>query len=259
MKIGIMITKQCNYTCKHCMVNSQKEVSVIQDSVMDRILDFLMKNRIYEVDLLGGEPSLYIELLEKYVPSIYKYCNNIEMYSNGSFLLCPDITNRIERLEIKCRISDDRYHRKFWGKDLEKKILESQYDVIKTHDDQQMFPIGRALYNNECDTDYLCNCALVNGNNLSLNYIRNKRNRIFIDIDGSTNLWCQAMMGKLGNILDEEISFKLLLEREKKLRNYLIRSGDIYEGVKMKDACNQCSQYSVNINGIFYKGDYICK
>lgn len=117
--IRLMFGLKCNFNCKYCgaglnqdRVSNTNFIGIKLDQV-DRFLKNLDKWNIEEpklIDFRGGEPGVYIKLLEELLPKLRKKWPNTEflMLSNGSL-----ITNRFVNLLLnnKCSlvISHDSY------------------------------------------------------------------------------------------------------------------------------------------------------
>lgn len=54
MVLGIMISKQCNFHCGHCMVNSSHKYSWMEDGVLNKFYELVEYNRPDDVYILGG-------------------------------------------------------------------------------------------------------------------------------------------------------------------------------------------------------------
>ena len=65
MVLGIMISKQCNFHCGHCMVNSSHKYSWMEDGVLNKFYELVEYNRPDDVYILGGAPLLHIEIIEE--------------------------------------------------------------------------------------------------------------------------------------------------------------------------------------------------
>lgn len=91
----IALTNKCNYSCKHCSVNSGKKLkNELNLSEIKRLLKKLKNLKVKNVELTGGEPLLKKELL-----AIIKYAKilnfKVKILTNGSLLT----KKRIENLE----------------------------------------------------------------------------------------------------------------------------------------------------------------
>ena len=80
--------------------------------------------------------------------------------------------------------------------------------------------------------------------------------RYMVMLNGDVNLYCATIEAALANVFeDADITYDLLVEREKALHNYLLthvirRAEDTY----MAKLCNECPRYKVNGEHIFYDG-----
>lgn len=255
MILGLMVTEQCNFYCGHCMINSKKEYSCVSNEIINKYVKLLIYNRPDKVHLLGGEPFLHLDIVKKIVQLTKPYCDNILVYSNGSFLLDEDKANCVRDLKVNVRISDDKYHRIFWSKDLEKKIYKSNYQIIRKSDDFNMFPIGRA-YQEYKHLKYNLNCSLISG--VYDESYRN-HNRYMIMLNGDVNLYCAALEAALANVfVDKFIDYELLIKREKILHNYLFNNIiNKKEDTYIANMCNLCSKYKIDSKNIYFNGKVV--
>lgn len=239
------------------MVDSSHEFSCVPDDVIEKWFHMLEIGQPDYVYLLGGEPTLHMEVTKRVVERTKKYCDHIMIFTNGSFLLNEQKKKQIEDLNVMIRISDDRYHRIQWSDRLKQAIEDSGYLIIRKEDDEQMIPVGRA-YEEYKHLQYSLDCSLLTGC-----YDERYKNghRYMVMLDGSVNLYCATIEGSLANVFeDDNITYDLLVEREKILHNYLYREvihreEDTYMGVM----CNRCSKYKVTSSHIFYKGNIVAQ
>lgn len=256
MVIGIMISKQCNFHCGHCMVDSSHEYSWMEDGVLNKFYKLIESNQPDDVYILGGEPFLHINKIEEMVGVIKRNCDRITVFTNGSFLLDDNISERVKSLGIIVRVSDDRYHRKFWSQKLSDRVKQSGYWVVSRNDYEDMIPVGRA-YEEFKHLKYNMGCSLITGRYDKEFY--SNAERYMIMMDGSVNLYCATIEGSLANIFeDDNITYELLVEREKILHKYLFSEiihckEDTYVG-KM---CNLCSKYKITDKEIFFENKLV--
>lgn len=257
MVLALMVTKQCNFHCGHCMVNSSPQYSCVSDSILEKYCHMLRIGHPDKVYLLGGEPFLHIDTVEKIVEMTRPYCSDILIFSNGSFLLDHILTDRIKKLGVTVRISDDRFHRKSWSEKLERLINESEYLVVRKNEPDGVIPVGRA-YEDFKHLKYNLGCSLLN-KRYDSGYVNH--HRYMIMLNGDVNLYCAAIEGALANVFeDEEITYDLLVEREKILHNYLMREViKSIEDTYMAVLCNKCSKYKITKNEIIYDGVVVAK
>lgn len=251
MKIGLMLTDTCNFQCRHCMVDSTPEPHMADDKVIDRFYDIVRYNKPDTACILGGEPLLFLDKVEEMVSSLRGVCNNVLVYSNGSFLLDENKRKRVSDLGVQVRISKTDFHKDFWTEEIEQFINDSPYWKIEALDKSiKIFPRGRALTNN-IYKNQSCPCSLVNEE-----YHGQWHNdRFLIMQDGSVNIWCSCMSLELANVFtDPIITHDLLVEREGKLRDFLKEVDMFYDD--MLFMCNEvCKQFKVTKDGIFRDGE----
>ena len=255
MILALMISNQCNFHCGHCMVESTHKFNLISQEITERFLDILSDNKADSVYIIGGEPTLHMDYVESLIDRIRKYCEDIVIFTNGSFLLKPALVERIKSWNVRIRISNDRYHRKFWSTELEKLILNSKYQVEERSDDYEMIPVGRA-YEEFKNLQYNMGCSLLTGH---YDDRYPNHHRCMVMQDGRVNLYCSAIEASLANVFEDmDISYDMLMSREKILHNYLAREVlRSYEDTFMANLCNICSHYKVTSDEILYEGEHV--
>lgn len=82
-KIGIELTRFCNFDCVHCYLH--KNESSLSLNKIDDIISFSNKNGITHMYLTGGEPLLHNQFNKIYL-QIRKAGFFVSIYSNGSVL-----------------------------------------------------------------------------------------------------------------------------------------------------------------------------
>ncbi len=249
LTLGILITRQCNFSCGHCMLSCTGNQSLISHPVLMRFFEIVGRLRPNTVSILGGEPSLFIDTVEEIVKHVKPYCREIRMLSNGSFLLNTEKEKRIRNMDIIVRITDDEYHRQWWPNGFEEKLYSSGYTIVRHNFGSDMFPVGRASEKYKY-CSYSMPCTLLLG---SMAEERDNERRIMIQMDGGANLYCPTLEATLANVFEDEITYELLTKREKILRNYLFSKviknpSDLY----VNKTCNECPNYRVTRNYIYY-------
>ncbi len=104
--LNIILTYLCNNNCKYCFAPKLKfnidipEAFFMSIENFSFIMDYLKKNKIRDVRLLGGEPFLHPEI-EKIFNEIIdrKYFKHITIFTNGMF------DSKIRRILLKLRNS----------------------------------------------------------------------------------------------------------------------------------------------------------
>jgi hypothetical protein len=248
MKIGLMYSDRCNFQCRHCMVDSKIDnYSVATEQTVHRFLEIIEHNQPEQVCIVGGEPLLFLDDIELLVQRIRKYCDNVLIYSNGTFLQDENKRQRVKALGVQVRISKTAFHKDFWTPALEALINDCDYWKIEALDkDIKIFPRGRAL-SNKVYQNQSCPCSLIT-ENYSGSY---HSNRILIMPNGSVNIWCPCMSLELANIFEDKlITHDLLQQRECKLRDYLKEVNMFHDN--MLFMCNEvCNRFKVTKRGIY--------
>lgn len=255
MVLALMITKQCNFHCRHCMVDSTNEESFPREGVVEAFISLCHKWKPEEVYLIGGEVLLKMDIVEQIVEQVRNDTNNITIFSNGSFLLDRDKERRVAELNCTIRISDDRFHREFWSKELKSRIENTTYWVVEKEESEEMIPVGRA-YEEFKHLRYNLGCSLLTGF-----YDERYPNghRCMVMMNGDVNLYCATIEGALANVFeDDDITWELLVNRERILHNYLAQNViETVEDTYMAKLCNLCSGFKITSEAVYYRGEKV--
>lgn len=248
MQLGLMLTDHCNFQCTHCMVDSKlTDYTLASKDIIDKFIEMISYNKPDKVCIVGGEPLLFLDEVEFIITRVRKYCNDILIYSNGTFLLDEQKRNRVKSLGIQIRISKTDFHKDFWSDNLEQLINESPYWRIEALGEEiYVHPRGRALTNGIYKNTY-CQCSLVTN---EYNAFRHS-NRMLVMPDGTVNIWCPCMSLELANVFtDSTITHDLLVQREQALRGYLLSHNLLHKD--MLFMCNEiCNKFRVTKDGIY--------
>ena len=257
MVLAMMISTQCNFHCRHCMVNSSHDYNFMDDNVLEKCYHLIETNNPDWVYLIGGEPFLHIEKIELIVRNIKKYCTNILIFTNGSFLMNDKLKKRVDALDVSIRISNDRFHREMWSKELEKRIFSSGYRIETVADEEDMIPVGRAFEEFK-HLQYNMGCSLISGR-CGRSYPNG--HRYMVMMNGDVNLYCSTIEAALANVFeDENITYELLVKRERILHNYLYQHIiRCEEDTYMAKMCNECPKYKVNNLYILYESKILAE
>ncbi len=258
MIIAIMITEQCNFHCGHCMINSTHNYSCVSDKVLEKFRHMLEISNADQLYILGGEPFLHMEKLNKVVTMAKPYCKEIMVFTNGTFLLDETKNTWVKNTGVTIRISSDRFHREQWSETLRDRIEHSGYLVVYKEDHEDMIPVGRG-YEEFKHLQYNMGCSLLTGR-YDKEFYPNA-NRYMLMLNGDVNLYCATVEAALANVFeDEDITYNLLVEREKILHNYLMAHViHCKEDTYMAVMCNECPKYKVTASYILYKDKIIAK
>lgn len=110
----IELTNICNYECPFCYKNAKGKGDFISDKTIDTI-DHLIHNKVYNILLTGGEPTLHPNYL-KYINIFTKYAK-VYMISNGSILYNhdPEILRKLDLIQFTIYGCDDAEYQKMTG------------------------------------------------------------------------------------------------------------------------------------------------
>ena len=78
--IEIIVTESCNLRCKYCF--QDKRNTIIEDTVIDRIIELIKEYNIKDITLFGGEP------VSKFTINKLKKITNIY---NGNIHICTNL------------------------------------------------------------------------------------------------------------------------------------------------------------------------
>lgn len=250
-----MLTKQCNFHCKHCMIDSEHDFSFMDKTVLHKSIEIIKNECPDSVYLIGGEVLLHIEEIEFIVNEIEKFCHEIVIFSNGTFLLDETLCKRIDALNVVIRISDDIYHRKQWTKKLQMLIESSGYLIVQKPEGEDMIPVGRA-YEDWKWVKYNLGCSMLTGV-YDERYVNH--HRYMIMMNGDVNLYCATIEGSLANVYEDiTITYDLLVKREKILHNYIMKNViTCMEDTYVAKLCNECQRYAITDKYILYDGKII--
>lgn len=68
-RIIFEITRKCNMNCMHCAKGCQQNITITKE-IIDKTLDTVKNNRIYAIELFGGEPTLEPNIIEYVINGI---------------------------------------------------------------------------------------------------------------------------------------------------------------------------------------------
>lgn len=120
--LSVLVTEKCNFSCEHCMYECgpENKGTFVNENVFDSVIqsvNTLQDARInIDINLIGGEPTLYMSKLRKLLKRLNGVCR-IYMTTNGWWLSNPKATRRFidcvnDIDDIYIRISNDVYHDK---------------------------------------------------------------------------------------------------------------------------------------------------
>lgn len=129
-KITFEITRKCNMNCIHCAKGRSQNITITKE-IIDKTLDVVKNNKIYEIELFGGEPTLEPDMIEYIVDGIIKrhiIFAHFNMTTNGMIASkkVSDVFNRIgDYLSKQKGIASD--YRKFVKREQNKLSKDEKY------------------------------------------------------------------------------------------------------------------------------------
>lgn len=147
----IRITLKCTQSCSHCCYScSPKKETHMTIETAKKISTFLIKNEVYQINLMGGEMYCnpdWREILDILVPSV----KIARMVTNGDWAVdMPEFAKHVAKYDnCYVMVSKDQWHT---NENIEKasKLLKKNKVLTKTSDleesDFSVVPIGRSMY-----------------------------------------------------------------------------------------------------------------
>lgn len=148
--INLLLTRECNYECAHCMYASGpkmpkdqlrwEDLSEIREFVQS-LANALSPNTNFKINLVGGEPTLDIEHFQKVLQIVsgWEHPNDggieIETTTNGHWLETPEKTAEFSRSvrwllaeeRLTIRISNSLYHQPFRSESLKQRFKRNTH------------------------------------------------------------------------------------------------------------------------------------
>lgn len=107
-EIGVEITNQCNFDCKHCINNSSYDDNhYLEYDTINKIIRYMVERGIVCLDLSGGEPLLHKDI-NKIIETAYSNDLTISIATNG-YLLDEKKIDFFKNKNVSVRISFDGY------------------------------------------------------------------------------------------------------------------------------------------------------
>lgn len=237
--IQLIITRKCNFLCKHCMYSCDKNGGHMPSDVFNGALEYV--KHAGEVDVMGGEPTLH-PFFADWLKALALLASGMRLTTNGSWVYTPESKGILKTLELVSsmlseklfvRLSADKWHREFINKEAlgaaAMQLREKGIRVFEAEDDTP-YPLGRSLEGEACE--YAKKSGVFNTPAECTKGEYCVWNNLSIDIDGSVAP-CPHHHSLIGNILREP------------LEEVIKRAGDfisaIREGKPKNEDCAHCA------------------
>lgn len=105
LRIYLNLGSKCNMNCKYCFQSNQNENNTIKKQVVDKVIEFINNTPQRKINLAfwGGEPTLYLDIIDYVVKNTHKHKNIIyDIATNG--------TNNILLQKIIDKYEDSRFN-----------------------------------------------------------------------------------------------------------------------------------------------------
>lgn len=159
----IRITLKCTQSCEHCCFSCspKKDTHMSIDSAK-KIQQFLIKNEVHQINLMGGEiycnPD-WREILDILIPSV----KIVRMVTNGDWAVNePSFAEHVAKYD-NCYVcvSKDRWHTNKNNKEalellVKNNVLHSESDLNES--EFNLVPIGRAAFSSGLYSMFGCYC-----------------------------------------------------------------------------------------------------
>ena len=100
----ILIGNLCNFKCKYCFENNTNKSTTITWDILKRWAEFInwskhkfYKNDLIKVTIFGGEPTLQLDIIDRFIGRICHSVNNVHIVTNAS--LPGDTKNKLLALK----------------------------------------------------------------------------------------------------------------------------------------------------------------
>jgi radical SAM protein with 4Fe4S-binding SPASM domain len=240
--IQLIITRQCNFQCGHCMFSCTFSGKHMEKEVFKKALVYIGIAK--SVNFLGGEPTLHPDF-KGFILRTADKADNIRLVTNGSwFSDSKDIVNAIQQADflvkekqghLIVRISNDLWHRAFiHNADIQTAagiLLNKGISVFSNRMEETVYPLGRAA---EARFE-----SYINRHGFGIQPAEctkgkyNVWDNISIDINGDVSP-CAHHQKIIGNILKESIA-EITQEAKRFIKNIRRRNPN-------NSFCNKCSQ-----------------
>jgi MoaA/NifB/PqqE/SkfB family radical SAM enzyme len=248
--------------------------------VLIAVRQWIKRHDIYSINIYGGEPFLSIELFNRVYQSIYDAHYDFFISTNGSFMAHKAKREYVYNLlrimsynSNDCtgiRISNSKFHAEcrtpriqrgfeqlqsyikcpeyFWDDypgEYNPFYNENRRSQIYIEDENSyqsgMNPSGRALKNADI-TDHHCYCLM------TTSYV--EEGQINIRPNGDIQICCTCDGCIVGNILEPDLSEKILTARITRLREHFAKRYQADRNTRMVDLCEICHRYRIDDKGI---------
>lgn len=212
--IQLIITRKCNFLCKHCMYACDKNGGHMASDVFDRALDYV--KQAADVDVMGGEPTLHPHFIER-VKTLAFHVLGMRIATNGSWVHTPESKGILKALELVSsmlsgkllvRLSTDKWHREFINKEALRaasyQLREKNIRVIEAEDDTP-YPLGRASQEFSSAYNLSAAAGMLDSPAECTKGDYNVLNNLSIDINGDASP-CPFHQAICGNIMRSPIN-----------------------------------------------------
>lgn len=157
----VKVTNNCNIKCEHCRENSGPgQDSILDWNVFKKTMDKIANNG-WIAPLQGGEPTLYMDTVEKMIDYQKSVGIKTVLYTNGWWAYDENIKNRILKINPDILvISINQWTQKFIPVDRPKKILkdfEKELPIVilsEVHDENGPVIFKQLEFENVAHTPY---------------------------------------------------------------------------------------------------------
>ena len=81
-KIRIYLTENCNANCEHCFNAQIRETKHMDENKLYKLYEYLNKNEVKCLKMMGGEPTIHPEFTKIYKAS-QQYFESVALFTNG--------------------------------------------------------------------------------------------------------------------------------------------------------------------------------
>jgi len=139
--ISLILSEKCNLNCSYCYITdkqSNKKISFnIFKEEFEKIYD---KSEEYRLDVMGGEPLLQMDLVNKFIEYGTKKKFSVKIMTNG-MLLTHQIIENINKNNVTVSVSYDG----LWQEERSKEYSTELINMIKTINDLEVHSMWNGM------------------------------------------------------------------------------------------------------------------
>jgi uncharacterized protein len=133
--LSLILSEKCNLNCSYCYITDKQSSKKISFEAFEREFEKIYDaNEDYILDIMGGEPLLQMDLVEKFI----EYGNfrhfTVNIMTNG-FMLTPKLVNYLNSKKVNVSVSYDGLWQSERGNTFPQSLIDTikKIDSLKVH------------------------------------------------------------------------------------------------------------------------------